>query len=169
MRIVPFVFRRICPTRLAGLIVTVALLVACRLSASDNELTGVVVKNFKKPDYSEKTGKLSYILYGENAKTVGAIVKMQKVRLEFMESDEKTVKGIIISPEADYDRAAKLVKGDCEVQYQAPTIDARGLGFDADEKRQIVHIRKDVKVTIHSVNPLFQKRETAGKAEKSAN
>ena len=70
---------------------------------------------------------------------------------------------------ADYDRAAKLVKGDNEVRYQAPTIEAKGLGFDADEKRQVVHIRKDVRVTIQSANPLFQKKEMGGKTEKSAN
>lgn len=148
-----------------SLLSVVVFLMAANLLASENELTGVVVKNFKKPDYNEKTGKLVHILYGENAKTIGAIIKLEQVRLEFMELDEKTVKGSITSPEADYDRVAKLIKGDKEVRYLSSTVDAQGLGFDADEKRQVIHIRKDVRVTLRAANPLFQKKESGEDAK----
>lgn len=153
---------------LSTLAVILALAAHC-LVASEDELAGVTVKNFKKPDYNEKTGKLNYIIYGENAKTVGTLVKMEKVKIDFMEPDEKTIKGVITSPEADYDRAAKLIRGDREVLYSSPAVEAQGMGFDADQARQIVHIRKDVRVTIRSTDPIFQKKGTPAGTGTAAN
>ena len=61
--------------------------------------------------YNERTGRLDHILRGENAKTVGTIVKLEKACLVFVEPAGKTVKGGISSPEADEERE---VVGECK-------------------------------------------------------
>jgi len=118
----------------------------------------VVVKNFKTAEYNEKNNRLEYVLSGKNARTEGIRVNLQDVKLELIdEKDGKTVKAVVTSPEAVYDRARKSISGDTRVTLKADNVVAEGIGFDAGGIGQNIHIRRDVKVVVNSSAPLFQK------------
>ena len=122
------------------------------------EVAEVVVKNFKTAEYNEKNNRLEYILAGKNARTEGIRVNLQEVRLELVDDkDGKTVKAVVTSPEAVYDRARKSVSGDKKVTLTADNVVAEGIGFDAGGIGQNIHIRRDVRVVVNSSAPLFQK------------
>ncbi len=46
-----------------------------------------VFKNFKTPEYDEKTNKLKYILYGDEARTIDTFINMKKVILDYVKDD----------------------------------------------------------------------------------
>lgn len=122
---------------------------------AQNELGEVTIENFRTAEFNEKSGKPEFILYGKEARSEGVLVHMRDVRVELLGEDGKTLKAVITTPEADYDRADKVVRGKREVKCVASNLRAEGVGFDAREKTQMVHIRGQVKAWILSQSALF--------------
>jgi hypothetical protein len=69
--------------------------------------------------------------------------------LEFWE-DKPFTDCFIATPEAVYDQAAKMVRGEQKVWMRSKAMDVDGVGFDADYTERIVHIRGRVRVIIRA-------------------
>jgi hypothetical protein len=115
------------------------------LEAGSDE-TSVILKVFKLPEYNKDTGDLDYIIYGEEANNVGVIVNLKQLKVDWIGRDVKDIKGTVTTPSGIYDRVAKIIRGDDEVHFRSAAMDVDGVGFDADQKKQTIHIRSKVKV-----------------------
>ena len=56
----------------------------------------------------------------------------------------------ISSENAKYDKNTRILRGDCEAILRSREMDVRGTGFDAEQKRKFIHIRKNVTVIIRT-------------------
>lgn len=54
----------------------------------------------------------------------------------------------ITSSSARYDKNTNILRGDCEAILRSREMDIKGTGFDAEQKRKFIHIRKNVTVII---------------------
>ncbi|GEM_PF-6674791 len=110
--------------------------------------TSLIMKKFRSPEYNKETDELLCIVYGERAQLVGVLVNLEELKIDWMGEDGKVVKGTVTTPKGIYDRSTKIIKGEDEVHYRSDAMDVDGVGFDADQKRQTIHIRSKVKVVL---------------------
>jgi len=122
--------------------------------SAEEGIATATMKNFVKPQFNDQTKKLEYILTGTDAKTSGALVQINNVRLELIGGDGKTVKAVITTPQAFYNQATNFVISDKSVKYTSMAFDAEGVGFDASQVTQTMHIRKQVKMTLKSARDI---------------
>jgi len=117
-------------------------------AAAENDETSVILKVFKLPEYNKDTGALDYIVYGQEANNVGVIVNLKQLKVDWIGKDIKDVKGTVTTPSGIYDRSTKIIRGDEEVHFRSDAMNVDGVGFDADQKKQTIHIRSKVKVIL---------------------
>lgn len=115
-----------------------------------NDSINVEMKNFIKPQYDEKTHTLEYVLMGDYAKTEGALIRITNARIEFIGADGKSVTGILTSPEIFYNQSTQFISGNQPIHFRSDGFDADGVGFDASQVSDSLHLRKDVKLVIRS-------------------
>ncbi len=115
-------------------------------NAIDEDSASVILNDFKLPEYNKNTKQLEFIVYGEKAETIGIQINLTDVKVEWVDNDINKVKATITAPEAVYDKVTKMIKGDKEVHFRSPEMDADGIGFDADYEKQTIHIRSNVRV-----------------------
>jgi hypothetical protein len=114
------------------------------------EIYTASTKNFVKPQYNDKTHLLEYVITGTNAKTEGNVMEITDARIEIIGDDGKTVRGVISTPLAFYNQATQFISGDKPIKFESLSFDASGVGFDASQAVQTLHIRKNVKLVIKS-------------------
>lgn len=115
-----------------------------------NDSVNVEMKNFIKPQYNEKTHLLEYVLTGDFARTEGALIRVTNARIEFIGADGRSVTGILTSPEIFYNQSTQFINGNQPIHFRSEGFDADGIGFDASQVSDSLHIRKDVKLVIRS-------------------
>ncbi len=121
---------------------------------ADNILKNVSMIAFISPKYNENTGKLEYILSGKNAKTIGAFIKINDAKLELIGPGGTSVERVITTPEAFFNRATQIIRGDKPIHYESLAAIIDGIGFDCNMKERLFHIRNNVKMIILSVDAL---------------
>lgn len=57
----------------------------------------------------------------------------------------------ITSEKAQYDKNTRILRGDSEAILRSREMDIRGTGFDAEQKRKFIHIRKNVTVIVRAI------------------
>lgn len=117
---------------------------------SGNESVNVEMKNFIKPQYNEKTHLLEYVLTGAFARTEGALIRITDAKIEFVGAAGNNVTGVLTSPEIFYNQSTQFISGNQPIHFRSDGFDADGIGFDASQVSDSLHIRKDVKLTIRS-------------------
>jgi len=117
-------------------------------AVAGSEETSVILKIFKLPEYNKDSGDLEYIVYGQEANNVGVVVNLKLLKVDWIGRDIKDIKGTVTTPSGIYDRATKIIRGDEEVHFRSDVMDVDGVGFDADQKNQTIHIRSRVKVIL---------------------
>ena len=115
-----------------------------------NESVNVEMKNFIKPQYNEKTHMLEYILMGDSARTEGALIRVSDATIKFIGADGKSVTGVLSSPEIFYNQSTRFISGNQPIHFRSEGFDADGVGFDASQVSDSLHLRKDVKLVIRS-------------------
>jgi hypothetical protein len=115
-----------------------------------SDTVNVEMKNFIKPQYDEKTHLLQYVLTGDYAKTEGAIIRVTNAKIEFIGADGKSVTAILTSPEIFYNQSTQFINGNQPIHLRSEGFDADGVGFDASQISESLHLRKDVKLNIRS-------------------
>jgi hypothetical protein len=113
-----------------------------------NGETSVVLYDFKMPEYNKETGDLDCIIYGQKAQTMDVRVELEQLKIEWVGKDQDDIKGTVTTPKGIYDRSTKIIQGDEEVHFRSASMDVDGIGFDADQKRETIHIRSKVKVLL---------------------
>lgn len=136
-------------------------LVVGQVHAEEAGIAGIVVDHFKYPEYN-KDGKVEFILSGRRAVKVGVQTQIEDAILEWVEelpnatpgtaADRKLrVVGTVTTPAAIYDESTRIISGNREVKYRSEGLDVDGVGFDADQQRQILHVRSQVKVVLTQI------------------
>jgi len=110
-------------------------------------LSGAMV-DFTKPFYNPKTNQLEYIITGKDAKIDGAVYKIYGVKIQIIGDDGKAVVRVISTPEAEYNQATGFISGDKKITFESLECDATGIGFDANQVLETIHIRNDVKIIL---------------------
>jgi len=162
------------------LMLTVLIPFAWTASAQDDG-TRATLTNFKLPEYSEKDGKLKFIIYGKKAVNLGAEIDFDHIMIDIIKEnigsiddvkdmqsislypiDEKNEaienfwkdkgysQALISSPKALYDKTTRSARGNEDVHFRSQMMDIDGVGFDVDYDKQIINVKKDVKVVIRS-------------------
>ena len=132
------------------------------VSEAGNDESSVILYDFKLPEYNKENGALEYIIYGDKAHSIGVIINLEKLKIEWIGKDTSDIKGTVTTPKGVYDRSTKVIRGDEEVHFNSATMEGDGVGFDADQKVQTLHVRSKVKVVLRE-NLLTEKEKTAGK------
>jgi hypothetical protein len=133
-----------------ALIAMLNLLPLSSVIAAESGFENVSMKKFISPKYNEETNKLEFILTGKAAKTIGAFIKITFVKLDIIGSEGKNITGVVTTPEAFFNRATQIIKGDKPIHYQSLAATIDGVGFDCSMKTQLLHIRKNVRMLITS-------------------
>ena len=134
-----------------GLIIfSVVFFSSMLLGDPNSQLQDVELKSFITPKYNAETKKLEYILTGKNAETVGTFIKIEDVKIVIIGSDGESITTVITTPEAFYDRVADYIKGEKPVHYRSLKMDGDGIGFRYNNVTKVLHINKDVELTIYS-------------------
>jgi hypothetical protein len=55
-------------------------------------------------------------------------------------------KGMLTTPGATFDRATKIVSGKDAVRFRSPSMDADGLGFEADTEKKTIWVKSNVRM-----------------------
>ncbi len=124
-------------------------------------LSGAMV-DFTKPFYNPKTNQLEYIITGKDAKIDGALYKIYGVKIQIIGDAGKAVVRIISTPEAEYNQATGFISGDKKITFESLECDATGIGFDANQTLETIHIRNDVKIIFKNVKKNNLKTVNAG-------
>lgn len=123
-------------------------------TVSNGEDITASMRNFVKPQYNEKTHLLEYVLTGTDAKTEGSIIEISNARIEIIGADGKTVKAVLTTPLAFYNQNTQFITGEKFIKFESLSFDADGVGFDASQVAQTLHIRKNVKLVIKSTEDI---------------
>lgn len=126
--------------------------------------TSVILIDYKMPVYNEETGELDCIIYGQKAQTMDVRIELEQLKVEWVGKDQKDIKGTVTTTKGVYDRSTKIIQGDEEVHFRSSGMDVDGIGFDADQKKETIHIRSKVKVILRGT--LETDREKADKIAK---
>jgi hypothetical protein len=134
------------------------LFMAAQAATAADRDTTVIVEDFKYPQYN-KDGQVEFILHGSRARKAGIQTNIEEARLEWVEelpgsgtgtaADRKfRVVGTVTTPTALYDESTNIITGEQEIHYRSTGMDADGVGFDANQKLQTLHVRSKVKVLL---------------------
>lgn len=179
--------------KIARTLFWIVLLIAGAVGQAQEELSGSAasMKNFALPEYSKDNGRLQFIMYGESAQNLGALVLLVNPKIDIVKNDITNIQSIvsfaslqpypltwtagqvadfwknkshsqavIFADSAEYDKNLRLLRGDAPVHFRTPDMSVDGVGFDADQDRQFVHIRSKVKIVIY---PAARKRSGVGR------
>ena len=126
-----------------------------------NGETSVILNDFKMPEYNKDTGELDCVIYGRKAQTMDVRIDLDQLKIEWVGKDQNDIKGTVTTTKGVYDRSTKIIQGDEEVHFRSAGMDVDGVGFDADQKKEVIHIRSKVKVILRGT--LETDREKADK------
>ena len=118
--------------------------------SAEMEDANVVLTNFKLPEYNKDTGDLDCIIYGQKAQTMDVRIDLDQLKVEWVGKDQNDIKGTVTTTKGVYDRSTKIIQGDEEVHFRSAGMDVDGVGFDADQKKETIHIRSKVKVILRA-------------------
>ena len=135
------------------ILIMILSFLSCSSAIADEGFKNVSMKEFTSPKYNEKTHKLEYILTGKDAETIGAFIKITDAEIKIVGKGGATINSIITTPEAFFNRATQIIKGDKAIHYQSLGTTIDGIGFDSNMKTQLFHVRKNVRVLFTSENP----------------
>ena len=130
-------------------------------AVAGNVETSVILYDFKLPEYNKETGDLDCIIYGQKAQTMDVRINLDQLKIEWVGKDQNDIKGTVTTTKGVYDRSTKVIQGDEEVHFRSAGMDVDGVGFDADQKKESIHIRSKVKVILRGT--LETDREKADK------
>ncbi len=65
------------------------------LTADDMSGSAASLKNFALPEYSKGSGRLQFILYGESARNLGALVFLVKPKIDIVKNDVTNIQSIV--------------------------------------------------------------------------
>ena len=133
-------------------------------AAAGNGETSVILYDFKLPEYNKDTGDLDCIIYGRKAQTMDVRIDLEQLKIEWVGKDQNDIKGTVTTTKGVYDRSTKIIQGDEEVHFRSESMDVDGVGFDADQKNETIHIRSKVKVILRAT--LETDKEKADKITK---
>ncbi|HJO92128.1 MAG TPA: hypothetical protein QF753_01900 [Victivallales bacterium] len=125
------------------------LFFALTVKAADE--SGVMDANlltFHTPQFNKKTNKLEAIISGTDAETVGSGYRLHNVVLQLIGKDGKSIEAVITTPIALYNQATGFISGDKWIKLKSLEYEAQGIGFDASQATDTLHIRSHVKLTI---------------------
>ena len=91
-------------------------------------------------------------------------IELEHLKVEWVGKDQNDIKGTVTTTKGVYDRSTKIIQGEEEVHFRSAGMDVDGVGFDADQKKETIHIRSKVKVILRST--LETEKQ---KAEKTSN
>ena len=117
-------------------------------AVAGNGETSVILYDFKLPEYNKDTGDLDCIIYGQKAQTMDVRINLDQLKIEWVGKDQNDIKGTVTTIKGIYDRSTKIIQGDDEVHFRSAGMDVDGIGFDADQKKETIHIRSRVKVIL---------------------
>lgn len=159
-------------SKILGLITAFLLFsTACLLFAGSDE-TSVILKKFKLPEYNKDSNDLEFIVYGREAETIGVMINLDDLKIEwYAKGNDKSPRATVTTPAGVFDRSTKIIRGDKDVHFRSSTMDVDGIGFDADQAKQTIHIRSNVKVRLkeslqtEKEKTKTRREEPAGKAK----
>ena len=64
-------------------------------AADDMSGSAASLKNFALPEYSQDSGRLQFILYGETARNLGALVFLVKPKIDIVKNDITNIQSIV--------------------------------------------------------------------------
>jgi hypothetical protein len=131
-------------------------------AVAGNGETSVILYDFKLPEYNKDSGDLDCIIYGQKARTMDIRIELEHLKVEWVGKDQNDIKGTVTTTKGVYDRSTKIIQGDEEVHFRSAGMDVDGVGFDADQKKETIHIRSKVKVILRST--LETEKQKADKA-----
>ena len=133
----------------------ITAILVCFYTVSNADDFTASMRNFVKPHYNEKTHLLEHVLTGTNAKkTEGAVIEITNARIELIGEDGKTVRAVLTTPVAFYNQTTQFITGDQAIKFESLSFDADGIGFDASQIAETLHIRKNVKLVIKSTKDI---------------
>ena len=83
--------------KIARAVFWIALLIAGAMSYAEDDMSGSAasMKNFALPEYSKDSGRLQFILYGESARNLGALVLLVNPKIDIVKNDITNIQSIV--------------------------------------------------------------------------
>lgn len=161
------------------LLLSIFLFPALPLSGQQGTGAHAAIRGFALPEYRKKDNRLQFILYGEKAVNLGALIELDGLTLDIVRDNVKHINSVIPlnsvpfypipaqdklveefwrnkkhchalirTSRAQYDKNAKIIRGDGPIHFRSRQLDIEGVGFDAFYKTKLIHIRSKVKLVI---------------------
>ena len=64
-------------------------------AADDMSGSAASLKNFALPEYQKEDGRLQFILYGENARNLGALVFLVRPKIDIVQNDITNIQKVV--------------------------------------------------------------------------
>ena len=83
--------------KFAGKVFWLALLIAGIVTYADDDMSGsaATMKNFALPEYSKDNGRLQFILYGDSARNLGALIFLEKPKIDIVKNDVGNIHQVV--------------------------------------------------------------------------
>ena len=83
--------------KFAGTVFWLALLIAGIVTYADDDMSGsaATMKNFALPEYSKDNGRLQFILYGDSARNLGALIFLEKPKIDIVKNDVGNIHQVV--------------------------------------------------------------------------
>ena len=84
--------------KIAGTLLGLMLLLCpCGILHAQNDMSGsaATMQNFALPEYSKDNGRLQFILYGEKARNLGALVYLEQPKIDIVKNDVSNIHDIV--------------------------------------------------------------------------
>jgi len=110
------------------------------------------VANFKVPDIDENGVMLSMLTGGSAKMFPQKPMQITKLRIDFFESDGKTVKMKIVSPFCNYDPRGGVATSEDRIRIDSPEFTITGKGYIFESGNSRIEIKNDVKVILRNLS-----------------
>ena len=82
--------------KIAGTLFGIVLLMAGSVGYSDTDMSGsaAAMNNFALPEYSKDSGRLQFIVYGESARNLGALIFLTRPKVDIVKNDIRDIQSI---------------------------------------------------------------------------
>ena len=83
--------------KIARTLFWIVLLIAGAVCQAQEDLSGSAasMKNFALPEYSKDNGRLQFILYGESARNLGALILLVNPKIDIVKNDITNIQSIV--------------------------------------------------------------------------
>lgn len=141
------------------LFAVVVLTVVFSYSVFAQQVQADKIKNFKIPEYNEKTGALESIIYGDDAlfNRQTRVADINALKIEIYKNNK--VETVVTSPVCVYDQNRGTAKSADKIMIRQDKLQVTGVGYTWNRLDQVFRIEHEARVELRGMNKSMNKNE----------